>query len=713
MCGRSRESGIGNRRSRQRESGAGLGDRGGEGLERPRCELGILLKQSLETLFRFPILFTDCPQSVSLRYEGLQGRQVTQGVIPHHARGRRAAKSKFVRFRSRLPIPDSRWQSCRTCGDTSALWIDGQTFGVCVDLRSAARRRSRARIDCRGVVYAAHEALIRENPRHRRKRRKGRRCGVAPVTRPEAGKEGIGHRCFPKRQQRISTAACRPRTKVRCARTSWLLACADAHPLLEPCRRRLHRHAARGMHRHFAATCIVGVVDDAAATPQLPRRRRSADRGSWYGRIAFDLATGICRSCPSHRDRTAAPRDLEQLARHRRSRARRWLCGTLRFAGAGARNRAPRAAAIAARHPAASGSCCSCRMLSDAARAACCKQRRPARAASMVRSLWRAPGDCRADALSSTPTRARAPTGSTRPSHQAQRIDGTLSRARSRTTARAHSPYDPPMTARRASPSSTPTRRTIRRLIWGACSASRGVRACRLCRRRVPISRLSRSTIPRDCRRLVERGRCRAAQLPIEATGSTGWSHRVRTFCLCDGNRRATRYRRKAAVHAVCLARRAFRPASRWLARAARNRRRRHCAARRRAQLAADGTTLEAQVGDALQRLHRSGWSEPGYRGRLRSASRRSVAGGGGRLRIGVQPHSVDAMPCGYSYAAIDAQGRARNHPGSARGVVSDTSGIPPAAGVMLLDSMASGEDRSRRRLRCLRARGKAAMRRQ
>ncbi|MFY2765141.1 3-hydroxybutyrate oligomer hydrolase family protein [Arenimonas sp. MALMAid1274] len=62
-------------------------------------------------------------------------------------------------------------------------------------------------------------------------------------------------------------------------------------------------------------------------------------------------------------------------------------------------------------------------------------------------------------------------------------------------------------------------------------------------------------------------------------------------------------------------------------------------------------------------------------------------------------------MPCGYSLAAVDAAGAPRAPTATERAAWwSDASGIPPSAGVGILDTLAAGDDRALPGLRCLRA---------
>jgi hydroxybutyrate-dimer hydrolase len=128
------------------------------------------------------------------------------------------------------------------------------------------------------------------------------------------------------------------------------------------------------------------------------------------------------------------------------------------------------------------------------------------------------------------------------------------------------------------------------------------------------------------------------------------------------------------------------------------------CAALAAAGLLA-GDTPEAQVSAALQRLHGSGWSDQAIAAGAISVAFdlwRAVAAG---YASAYSRTPADAMPCGYAYAAVDASGQPRaTTPAERAAWWSDTAGIPPAAGVALIDAMASGDDPALPGLRCLRA---------
>jgi hydroxybutyrate-dimer hydrolase len=117
-----------------------------------------------------------------------------------------------------------------------------------------------------------------------------------------------------------------------------------------------------------------------------------------------------------------------------------------------------------------------------------------------------------------------------------------------------------------------------------------------------------------------------------------------------------------------------------------------------------DGNDLAAQAADALERLKAGGWTEAALEAGAISVAFdlwRAVAAG---YASAYTRRAADAMPCGFAYAAIDVQGRARSPtPEEHAAWWTDAAGIPPGAGVMLLDPQADGPDPGMRGLACLR----------
>jgi hydroxybutyrate-dimer hydrolase len=120
---------------------------------------------------------------------------------------------------------------------------------------------------------------------------------------------------------------------------------------------------------------------------------------------------------------------------------------------------------------------------------------------------------------------------------------------------------------------------------------------------------------------------------------------------------------------------------------------------RRCAQLAAAGLVPAEHHASApafaLRQLLAAGWSEPALR--VAASSQRfdlfrAVAAG---YASAYTRRSADSMPCGYAYRLADAAALPT--------LWADSSGIPPGAGVLLEDGLATGDDPSLPGLRCLR----------
>jgi hydroxybutyrate-dimer hydrolase len=116
------------------------------------------------------------------------------------------------------------------------------------------------------------------------------------------------------------------------------------------------------------------------------------------------------------------------------------------------------------------------------------------------------------------------------------------------------------------------------------------------------------------------------------------------------------------------------------------------------------GASFEAQQADALARLRASGWSDQAMRAGSLSVGFdlwRAV-GVGYASAYGRYPH--DAHPCGYRYAALAADLAPRASTAAERATwFADASGIPPGAGVGIVDPHPAG-DMGLSGLQCLRA---------
>jgi hydroxybutyrate-dimer hydrolase len=168
---------------------------------------------------------------------------------------------------------------------------------------------------------------------------------------------------------------------------------------------------------------------------------------------------------------------------------------------------------------------------------------------------------------------------------------------------------------------------------------------------------------------------------------------------LYDYGIEAALYMSCALLHprfdAVALARPGGAKPAAWIAR---------CASLRAANLLA-GDTPEAQAEDAYARMQANGWSDAAL-----EAGALSVGFDLWRL-LGVGYASAytrspaDAMPCGFGYAALDAKGAPRAASAEERAAWwADASGIPPNAGVGIVDTQASGSDPALPGVLCLRA---------
>lgn len=117
-----------------------------------------------------------------------------------------------------------------------------------------------------------------------------------------------------------------------------------------------------------------------------------------------------------------------------------------------------------------------------------------------------------------------------------------------------------------------------------------------------------------------------------------------------------------------------------------------------------DARTGTGQAREAHERLRAAGWAP----GALRLAGQNvafdlwravAVTYASAYGRYGVAGH-----PCGYAFATVDGAGRRRAASGQEQALWrSDGSGIPPTAGVALLDPAAGGEDPALPGLMCLR----------
>ncbi len=116
-------------------------------------------------------------------------------------------------------------------------------------------------------------------------------------------------------------------------------------------------------------------------------------------------------------------------------------------------------------------------------------------------------------------------------------------------------------------------------------------------------------------------------------------------------------------------------------------------------------TDTAAQAGEAYARMREHGWTDTAIEAGAISSSFdlwRAVAV---TYASSYTRSGVDTMPCGYRFAALDANGVPRVSSVIEQAMWSaDGTGIPPSPGIGIIDGMASGVDPSLPGLLCLRA---------
>lgn len=119
--------------------------------------------------------------------------------------------------------------------------------------------------------------------------------------------------------------------------------------------------------------------------------------------------------------------------------------------------------------------------------------------------------------------------------------------------------------------------------------------------------------------------------------------------------------------------------------------------------LTADG--FPAQAEEALERLRASGWTDRAIAVGALSAGLDLWRVLGASYASAYARTPAEAMPCGYGFAALGPDGAPRSPEAAEQALWwSDTAGVPPGAGVGLVDGMAAGEVSSLPGLLCLRA---------
>jgi len=131
---------------------------------------------------------------------------------------------------------------------------------------------------------------------------------------------------------------------------------------------------------------------------------------------------------------------------------------------------------------------------------------------------------------------------------------------------------------------------------------------------------------------------------------------------------------------------------------------RRACALAHEAGLLS-ATAFDAQVAEALQRLHAGGWTDEALAAGALSVSFEMWRAVGATYASAYLRRGPTDMPCGFRVAAVDAQGQQRATTAAERALIwSDGSGIPPTAGAQLLSPGEGDLPSSLAGLRCLAA---------
>ena len=115
--------------------------------------------------------------------------------------------------------------------------------------------------------------------------------------------------------------------------------------------------------------------------------------------------------------------------------------------------------------------------------------------------------------------------------------------------------------------------------------------------------------------------------------------------------------------------------------------------------------TLTDQAEEAAAYLHRQGWTDRALEAAAFSTSFDLWRAVSLTYASSYSRRSASEMPCGFSFHALGSDGKARAPTKAEKAAwASDASGIPPGAGVALVDSLAQGTDPALPGLLCLRA---------
>jgi hydroxybutyrate-dimer hydrolase len=127
------------------------------------------------------------------------------------------------------------------------------------------------------------------------------------------------------------------------------------------------------------------------------------------------------------------------------------------------------------------------------------------------------------------------------------------------------------------------------------------------------------------------------------------------------------------------------------------------CASLQEAGLLKSGD-LKAQAAEAYEQLIAAGWTGEALQAAALSTVFDLWRAVGAAYASAYARSAPGTMPCGYRYAMLDEKGKPRASSREERALWwSDTAGVPPAAGVGLLDTQARGADAALPALQCVR----------
>lgn len=115
--------------------------------------------------------------------------------------------------------------------------------------------------------------------------------------------------------------------------------------------------------------------------------------------------------------------------------------------------------------------------------------------------------------------------------------------------------------------------------------------------------------------------------------------------------------------------------------------------------------TAAEQAAEALEHLHQQGWTDTALAAGALSTSFDLWRAVSVTYASAYARRDAGNMPCGFAFHALGSDGKPRIPTAAEKAAwISDASGIPPGAGVSLIDSLAQGSDPALPGLLCLRA---------